>query len=205
MHPMHFYDRKERPWPNERLSRSAIIGHTTPDSTRLWFRTKNEGKHYLILAEAPFDKPEGEPSVDVNGLKLQIDNNGEVSTITLLFAKQTEFSFAVDNTTVVDVTGLKPDTRYHYAIICEAGDRDGDDWKLGFEATLSFKTLPESIDAFTFGLYSCHMPYPADYGESVFQARMWSVFQEELKFSNARFVIGGGDQVYADGNKNMSV
>jgi len=205
MHPLDFYNKKERPWPNERLSRSAIVGHTTPVSTRIWFRTKNEGKHSLILSGAPFGKPEGDPTVDIEGLELQIDHLGDSTTIPLLFAKEINSSHATDNTTVVDVPNLSPDTRYQYALIREPGNGQPNEWELGFEAGLSFTTLPDSTDAFTFGLYSCHMPYPSDYGESGFQARMWSVFQEELNYANARFVIGGGDQVYSDGNEKMSV
>ena len=205
MHPMHFYNKKERPWPNERLTRSAIIGHTTQNSTRIWFRTKNQGKHFLILSEAPFGKPDGDPTVDTGGLVLQITHDGTISPIALWFASEIDSSHATDNTSVVDVPGLLPDTRYHYALIRETGDGDPNEWELGLETALSFATLPQSAHAFTFGFYSCHMPYPSDYGESGFQARMWSVFQEELGYANARFVIGGGDQVYADGNKNMSV
>jgi len=40
-----FVYKNDRPWPNPRLKRAAIVGHTTADSTRLWFRTAAPGDY----------------------------------------------------------------------------------------------------------------------------------------------------------------
>lgn len=213
MSNLHFYDKKERPWPNQRLDRSAIVGHTTTTTTRLWVRTKNEGRHFIVFAaentdglpENGFKGLEGEPVVSDGGDKFKYKKDGADKTLDLRFAEEINSSFDTDNTSVVNVTGLDADSRYHYAVIMMGRDGAPNEWELGHESSLSFKTLPDAPVAFTFGLYSCHMPYPSDFGEAGFEARMWNVFKEELAYSDARFVIGGGDQVYADGNDKMSV
>ena len=80
-------------------------------------------------------------------------------------------------------------------------------WELGVVNDHTFKTLPEDGAGpwdVTFGFYSCHMPFDPKYGSKA-DASMWGLMEDELKFSDARFVIGGGDQVYSDGTDYLSI
>ena len=51
-----FLDKNERPWPNRRLKKGAIVGHTTTTTSRLWFRTGEHGNYALYI----YEKPQGE-------------------------------------------------------------------------------------------------------------------------------------------------
>ncbi len=50
-----FIYKNDRPWPNPRLKRAAIVGHTTETSTRIWFRTAAPGEFTLLLYPASAD------------------------------------------------------------------------------------------------------------------------------------------------------
>lgn len=41
----------DRPWPNARMRVGAIIGHTTPESVRMWLRTGSPGRFTLFLCD----------------------------------------------------------------------------------------------------------------------------------------------------------
>ncbi len=209
MAKLDFYDKLERPWPNNRLERATIVGHTTPNSSRVWVRTKNEGRHHLIVSTAPIRVGSAAPTVEqVDGEWLLRNSLAANPQLQSLHACHTSCStFASDNTSVHDVVDLAPDTRYHYAVIREIV-QDGapaNQWELGIESPKSFRTLPETAASFSFGLFSCHMPYADDRSSDSVDAAMWQIFSDELDYADARLVIGGGDQVYADGNDGMSI
>ena len=209
MAKLDFYDKSERPWPNNRLKRAAIVGHTTPVSSRVWVRTECQGRHHLIVSTVPIRAGSAPPTVE------QIDGGWALRTsaaakprLQRLHACETfSSSFDSDNTSVHDVVELAPDTRYHYAVIREyvENDEPATRWELGIESPKSFRTLPETAASFAFGLFSCHMPYADDSSRDSVDAEMWRIFGDELDYADARLVIGGGDQVYADGNDGMSI
>ena len=209
MAKLDFYDKSERPWPNNRLKRAAIVGHTTPVSSRVWVRTECQGRHHLIVSTVPIRAGSAPPTVE------QVDGGWTLRTsaaanprLQRLHACETFCSsFDDDNTSVHDVADLAPDTRYHYAVVREyvENDEPATRWELGIESPKSFRTLPETADSFAFGLFSCHMPYADDRSRDSVDAEMWRVFSDELDYADARLVIGGGDQVYVDGNDGMSI
>jgi hypothetical protein len=56
----------------------------------------------------------------------------------------------------------------------------------------------------TFGLFSCHMPYRKNSFDLV-NIHMWDRFGDELDQRSGEFILGVGDQVYVDGNPNVSI
>ncbi len=54
-----------RPWSNKRLKKASIVGHTTTDTTRLWFRTGGNGKFSVLL----FESLEGRKFIEVKIVK----------------------------------------------------------------------------------------------------------------------------------------
>ncbi len=216
MEELHFYDKKERPWPNNRLKQGSIVGHVTPTTVRLWLRTSSQGDFVLLLSAEPLSKLGGAPTVadDGNGPELQSAQPFSRAAPALHSVHPFAPRFDTDNTTVVEISGLNPDRCYYYAVIQikklpdDVGATIAVDhaaWEHGHQGDCSFKTLPGQAERFCFGLYSCHMPYPKDSARSAFEARLWNLLFEELNFADARFVIAGGDQVYADGNDAVSI
>lgn len=67
-----------------------------------------------------------------------------------------------------------------------------------------FKTQDVSQESVTFGLFSCHMPYRKNSFDLV-NIHMWDRFGDELEQRNGQFILGVGDQVYVDGNSNVSI
>ena len=53
-----FIYKNDRPWPNNRLNRAAIVGHTTASGTRLWLRTAAPGDYTLLIYSAAADAGE---------------------------------------------------------------------------------------------------------------------------------------------------
>lgn len=51
-----FVFKNERPSPNRRLKVAAIVGHTTPYSSRLWFRTGAMGKYTVLYLKQDNNK-----------------------------------------------------------------------------------------------------------------------------------------------------
>ena len=47
-----FHGKEDRRWTGPRLRASAIIGHTTTTSAKIWVRCRYEGKFHLILCQA---------------------------------------------------------------------------------------------------------------------------------------------------------
>ena len=199
-----FIYKNDRPWPNPRLKRAAIIGHTTETSTRIWFRTAAPGKFTLLLYPASAD-PNGDL---LNGFKtvpyeLPADLPDYVLKKSITIA-----DYSKDSTCVVDVEELKPLTEYCYAL---HGEEDGKSRILiGQDRHYRFRTLPAKKSSHSFAFYSCHMPYQHSIfgGTNVVNIEMWDVLNDVMKRHYAndfRFLIGGGDQVYVDGVKTLDI
>jgi alkaline phosphatase D len=184
--PFSFYDKKRRPWPNERLDRAAIVGHTTDTSARLWVRVKDEGAFQLLLSTDPW-AGRGAPA----------------PFNTLAQAHAHHFTNHTDRTHVFDLTGLSPGTRYHYAVCATAPD-GARSYELGHEEPFSFQTMPADAERVVFGAFSCHNPYDKT-GRAVIQMHMWHHLRQQLEDHRAAFVIGLGDQVYADGADELDI
>jgi alkaline phosphatase D len=201
MRHLTFYDSEDRPWPNERLKSSAIIGHTTETTTRIWIRGKKEGTYWLVLESAtgnglPTMVP---PSVD------RAADGSATDLINGAAAEKIEVTNDKDRTGVFEVDGLAAGTRYNYAVVALDPNDPGQAtyaWVIGKDEALGFKTQAANPDRVTFGLYSCHMPYD---GANLVNMDMWALFNETLKDTEADFVMCGGDQVYTDGNRKVSI
>lgn len=209
-----FYNRKSRPWLNEPLDRAAIVGHTTTKSAKIWVRMKEPGRYILLISEQEiYEKnvlaTKGAVSKKGNGqfVVMHLDSQ---KPVTLYDRYSFTLNYDTDNTHVIQVLNLKEATYYHYAIAKLADTQEDSgisdfEWELGHEKALSFLTMSEKIDDFSFGLYSCHMPYAHGIFEDKVDAHLWNDFARELKRESARFVIGAGDQVYVDGNKKVNI
>ena len=196
-----FYDKEFRPWVNARLTNSAMIGHTTATTVRLWFRVWKPGKYWLaVLAEDAGISASGTPAVSADG-KMTVD--GEVvETISLM---QKSFSYSDDLTQVFYVRGLNTKTRFRYVLFADSKD-DPDRkiaWEIGHDIEHFFQTDDDERDEVCFGLYSCHMPYTKN--GNVINMQLWKSFKVELEKRAANFVLGGGDQVYTDGQEDVSI
>ncbi|HFD79506.1 MAG TPA: alkaline phosphatase family protein [Gammaproteobacteria bacterium] len=198
-----FVYKNDRPWPNPRLKRAAIVGHTTADSTRLWFRTAAPGDYELLLYPARADSDD---SLFAGFRNVPYDTDALPVYVRRIPFTVTDY--AQDSTHVVDVDGLAPLTEYRYALY----GPDGGIGRvlLGQDRPYRFRTLPAEEAALSFAFYSCHMPYKHSIfgGTNVVNMAMWSCFNDVMRRHYAedlRFVIGGGDQVYVDGVKTLDI
>lgn len=196
-----FYTVTERRWPNDRLKKGAIVGHTTTNSSRLWFRTGDPGSYRVVWYEEPGG--EQDPVFDsFQSDSYDIDNTPENVSKTDPF----ETGFDSDTTVVLDIDSLKTDTTYRYALYCESKNNI----VLGHDRPYSFRTMPDGDAPICFGFYSCHMPYKVNlFGKvELKNIDMWDLFEKVLasyRDKGLRFVIGGGDQAYCDGVKKLSI
>ena len=114
-----------------------------------------------------------------------------------------------DTTSVLDLEGLSPDTRYGYLLHA----RDDERVLLGHNRLRGFRTPPpyEERRPFQFALFSCHMPYKKSglFGKrtEVRNLEMWDFLGASLKRhgDNVDLVIAGGDQCYADGVATLNI
>lgn len=209
MRHLTFYDSEDRPWPNERMKSSAIIGHTTRTDTRIWIRGEKEGAYWLVLAPAtkgplPTGEPpriragaNGDDTVIVNGANIQTTHTARIIGI--------EVANATDRTGVFDIDKLTAGSKYNYAVVARdpnSADPAAYAWVIGKDDALSVRTQAANPDRVTFGLYSCHMPYD---GANLVNMDMWTLFKDALNETDADFVMCGGDQVYTDGNAKVSI
>lgn len=201
-----FYNKTERPWLS-RLDRSAIVGHTTATSSKLWFRMKSAGDYQVVIAKQALKGKLNAAPVNAEGVLSLATLDGDVIPLVALIDIQvdgsTDFTAVVDTAILPQIGALEPDTHYAFALYNVALAR----WELGNTNAHGFKTLPLDGNGpwdITFGMYSCHMPFDPKAGSSA-DASMWALLESELKFHQARFVIGGGDQVYADGTDYLSI
>lgn len=194
-----------RPWPNQLLTRAAIVGHTTSTSSRIWVRVEDLGDFTLLVYPSGKDADNriasgfgSTPYTEMDALPSWVQR----------YPFRVIDDSAQDTTHVIDVQGLRPDTEYRYAVFCAHVDRGR--ITIGRGSDYRFRTLPDRAGAFSFGFYSCHMPYKVSlFGRtSVVNEHMWDCLNEVLERhygQDLRFVIAGGDQVYADGVKTLDI
>ncbi|MBK9130140.1 MAG: alkaline phosphatase family protein [Gammaproteobacteria bacterium] len=199
-----FVYKNDRPWPNPRLKHAAIVGHTTDATAKIWFRTAAPGDFILLLYPA-----ESDPEQRIfKGFKAV-----PYSRLNTLPSHVQKIPFSVkdyrsDSTVVITVDNLSPLVEYCYALY---GEENGVARILiGQDRVYRFRTLPAGASSHSFAFYSCHMPYQHSIfgGTNVVNMEMWSVFNEVLdrhRQQDLRFVIGGGDQVYADGVQTLDI
>lgn len=168
------------------LEIGSIIGHTDEQSARLWVRNSKPGIWTLIWSTLPLRG-------DLKTLNQQSINDYLISQ-DIPSNQQLSHNFTDDNdlTHTFQLTGLKANTVYYYALMSDNRSLQ-QRTVLGYQKQLYFQTMSTEMLPFSFGFYSCHDPFN---GKDAFGA--WPAFQERLDRANARFVIGGGDQVYVD-------
>ncbi len=193
-----FYDKEDRPWPGARLTSAAIIGHTTQTGARIWIRVWEPGDYCLVLSKTKIDV--GKQPCLVGGKVELFSTVGKPEILDAHVVKKS-INFDTDNTAVFDVQCLAPGTRYYYAVFAVKTKRR-ERWEIGRDHTHSFRTQRKDSAAVTFGLFSYHMPFK---GESVLNQDMWRSFGELATDMDADFVVGCGDQVYADGDDGVSI
>lgn len=200
---LEFYDREDRPWPNNRLKSAAIIGHTTDHTARIWVRVRKCGSYMLVVSESEI--PSGRISDTTlpgdDQITLEIIDENAANTVAGRFQKHS-FTFDTDLTHVFDFSCLPSGTELFYAVIAEDPAIVEKQWQVGRDASHSFRTRDTASTDVTFGLFSCHMPYD---GHNLVNMEMWDSFQEILEIAKADFVIGCGDQVYADGTSSINI
>lgn len=199
--PLKFYDAEQRPWPNSRLEQTSIIGHTTPTTVRLWFRVHEPGEYWLVVSSRPIPT-QGIPLLslgDRREYQLRLTTPSHTEEFSPEIVLPLSLAPETDLTGVMELMNLTPNTRYYYALFDPNRDSP---WELGHEELLWFQTFPEHPKTINFGIYSCHMPYE---GRCLANVEMWDRFNEELSKVNARFVLATGDQVYVDGNAELSI
>lgn len=194
-----FYDKEDRPWRG-RLSSAAIVGHTTTTSSRIWVRASQPGEYCFIVAdqEIPTD---GQPRLGADNVVETVRPTVTTPLTGILFMERRTLEFGSDITAVFDVSGLHPGFRYHYALF-SLDEARPERWEVGRDAPLSFRTQKASPATVTFGLYSCHMPFK---DRNLYNMHMWRNLREALDYSDADFVIGGGDQAYVDGDGSVDI
>lgn len=200
-HRLAFYDKEDRPWLGLRLTSAAIVGHTTETSARLWFRVHSPGFYCLLVTTVPIDV-DRQPRLDEGtGLVCFKDSPHPWPVEGFVYAQKERFGFHSDCTRVFDVEGLSPGTRYHYALFALNQSRQ-EAWEVGRDEAHTFQTQDPDKDSWCFGFFSCHMPFKSD---EVRNMHMWRHLGNVLDRTEAAFVIGGGDQVYSDGDSNVDI
>ena len=205
-----FVFRTDRPWPNARLRLGAVAGHTTPTSTRLWFRTGQPGKYAVLLYSYAEAVKAGKATFrsTLNAGML----TPEILTERLPQVRREDFEvsdYSKDTTQVVDLDGLSPDTRYGYLVY----HRDKKRIILGHNRLRWFRTPPPESEQrpFEFALFSCHMPYTVNglfsKRTEVMNLNVWDFLNMTLQRHKDKvdMVIAGGDQCYSDGVDTLNI
>ena len=199
-----FVYKNDRPWPNPRLKRAVIIGHTTHQSARVWIRTAAPGNYTLLVYPTQSDP------ADTVFKAFKTVPYGQIDALPGYVNKFdfTVSDYGTDSTHVVDVDQLQPETEYRYALF---GDDSGvKRILLGQDRPYRFRTLPAQDKSLSFGFYSCHMPYQHTlFGSTkAVNMEMWDCLNRVMARHYAddfRFLIAGGDQVYVDGVKTLDI
>jgi alkaline phosphatase D len=199
-----FLYKNDRPWPNPRLKRAAIVGHTTDTSTRIWFRTAAPGDYTLLLYPASKDA-EG---VLFRGFKMVPYSSLDALPRYVQKIPLTVVDYSSDSTYVVDIGDLNALTEYRYAL--HGVEYDTPRILIGHDRSYHFRTLPAKQSTHSFAFYSCHMPYKHSIfgGTNIVNMEMWGVLNDVMSRHYAndfRFIIGGGDQIYTDGVKTLDI
>ncbi len=198
-----FIFKNDRPWPNPRLKRAAIVGHITAESVRLWFRTASPGDYTLLLY--PLDRDSATLAAGFKQVPYQPLNRLPAFVRKIKF---TVADYTDDSTHVLDIDGLSALTEYRYALY---GEEDGNRRiLLGQDRPYTFRTLPDTEQSLSFGFYTCHMPYVQSiFGNTnLVNMEMWECLDETLERhakEDLRFLIAGGDQVYVDGVGSLDI
>lgn len=182
-----FYNREDRPWQNPLLDRTAIIGHVTESTAKIWVQVRTTGKYKIVIDKFPIDTTKLPSTHEYSKV---LDTTNSILKLDLL---------APQLTGVYEILGLNSDTEYFYAIFSS----DTNSWEMGIDNSFSFTTQMTNPSIVNFGLFSCHMPYEKN--GSLVNMHMWNEFNRVLTDYNANFIIGCGDQVYTDGNKKASI
>ncbi len=201
-----FYgDGADRPWVNARLVSSAIVGHTTETSVKLWVRAWTAGSYCLLVSTSEIARglagsrprlKDGDPALeDASGAMLQSFDCVHLEA-------------AVDGTTdfthTFEIGDLAEGRQYFYALFATDDNPAHNAWELAPDPLgRTFKTLPQKRGRLTFGLVSCHMPF-AKNGD-VQNHTMWERLYDTLDEADADLLIACGDQVYADGNDRIDI
>lgn len=216
MKTFHFYDRgADRPWINPMLTTAAIIGHTTATSTRLWMRAYQENTYRMVLCPQPLLEDDEAASdwkpqtTKKNGQEIFYLVNAHTGEqremLAAILTEPADLRFEHDITHVWDIAGLKPGQRYYYASFALDLSARKIAWEIAPDNKVNhFRTQRESRDALTFGVFSCHMPYRKNSFDLV-NIHMWDRLGDELEQRDGEFILGIGDQVYVDGNSNVSI
>ena len=210
--PDTFVFKADRPWPNARLKVSAIVGHATSGSARVWLRTARPGEFALLTFpwDVALESAGGEAPLRsfLNTVPLPLDD----AIAFLPGPRSDEFEitdYATDTTRVIDLEGLDPDTRYGYVLYA----RDEERVLLGHNRLRRFRTPPAEDEkrALQLALFSCHMPYAV---HGLFRKRteltsldMWDFLGATLRRheDEVDLVIAGGDQSYSDGVDTLNI
>lgn len=220
-----FIYKSDRPWPNPRMKRGLIIGHATPSSARIWLRLGEPGCYSLLLwpagrtaeleaATAPLKQV---PWAPANASPEALANPSLPD-----FVQRHDLElkgWQNDTVRVVDCEGLNPDSSPNsgpnsdpnnsWACALLLRDAAMPRLVLGQDKPIRFNTPPaDSAAPFSFGFFSCHMPYATNWhGETETENMdLWDYFYQSLEQrGDTRFVIGGGDQVYSDGVKTLNI
>ena len=189
----------DRPWPNKRLKRAAIIGHTTPTTARVWFRTGQPGLFSMLHFAGNDGKAEK-----------WFEDNKESEFLPGKIPKSIQregfkTDWREDTTKVVDLKGLPTGEMRRYALYSHAQKRI----VLGHDRVYAFMTPSHAEEKFRFGLFSCHMPFEAE-GEdtTIADMNMWRLMAlavDEGKETRPDFFIAGGDQCYTDGVDTINI
>ena len=207
-----FIYKTDRPWPNARLSEGVIIGHTTTSTCKIWVRTGVLGNFVLLVYPASID-PDGElrrslSVVPFPGIPKTMANKFKAYAIEIK-------DYSNDTTFVQTVDQLAAATEYRY-LMYGKDSRGVERVVFGHDnpkaaLAYSFRTLTKGNVPFTFGFYSCHMPYAQSiFGRlSIDNMEMWDSFAVTLARHRTNgdlsFVVGGGDQVYVDGVDKLNI
>ena len=203
----------DRPWPNARLRVGAIIGHTTSNSVRVWFRTGSPGNFTAILYNCVEAMESSDVSRSLRAGIGRVPLSAEEAAAALPDSRSVSFAvpdYGMDTTHILDVKGLEPDRRYGYVLHSEA---EGGKVVLGHNRLRSFRTPPRVEDrrAFQIAMFSCHMPYVVS---GLFKKRTlvgsmdaWDFLGMTLRrhAENVDVVIAGGDQCYSDGVATLDI
>lgn len=199
-----FIYKNDRPWPNPRLKRAAIVGHVDDQKARLWFRMAEPGDYVLLIYQALADAQDtifsGFQTVPYLGMAGLPGFVGQIDFNVPDYSK--------DSTCVVNVGGLQPVTEYRYAVFGEENGKYR--VLLGQDHPYRFRTLPSQPASLSFAFYSCHMPYKQSVfsNTNIVNMEMWDCLNEVMDRhyqEDFRFLIAGGDQVYTDGVTTLDI
>ena len=187
-------------WPNDLLSVSSIVGHTTDSSTRLWFRTDKTGDFIVFYWPKKGVKKkffEEREYLAYSDIRRTIGDGVTGTRFTTRNKKN-------DTCHVIDLERLAENTEYYYSLWRKEGS-----WYrfyLGDGTSHSFKTQPKEPKKNTFALLSCHMPFTCDDGKlGLKNIEMWKRLGDVLKNEkDIRCIIYGGDQAYIDGISELN-